>query len=360
MTIASLQGQPVTHARVQLPAWGVWYADCRLAEEAELAGAVELEIADMKLSGTIVSGGPSKGESRYRVAGGAAAWGHTIKERGYANDVGVKLSSVLADAATEAGERLDVATVPSSSVGAIFTRERGPAARVLQQLATENWYVGEDGVTRLGRRPRAELKVEAARGDFDVSRGTLELAADSIATIVPGVVVDGIEAVDVQHELDSKKLRSTVWGPFLSHSNRHLTALERIIRQLLPDYRYRGGPYEFRLVTQDGERANLQPVRASLGLPDLSRVRIRPGLPGCRATLTLGTVVLVQFVNSDPSRPVVVGFEDAEGPAFATALLELGAGVGPTLGVARQTDAVQAGPFSGVIVGGSVRVRSGL
>jgi hypothetical protein len=38
--------------------------------------------------------------------------------------------------------------------------------------------------------------------------------------------------------------------------------------------------------------------------------------------------------------------------------LEIGAA--PTLGVARQTDPVQAGAFSGVIVTGSTRIKAGL
>jgi hypothetical protein len=357
MSTATLSGHRVTRARVQLPAWGCWWCECEIDEEIQLSGRVELKLADLVLVGTVVAGGPSKGSSRYRIAAGAASWGTTIPAKDYAADAGVKLRTVVADAAKAAGETLALDSVPTTSIGSKWTRFEGPASRVLELAASEAWYVGEDGVTRLGRRARVDFTAQATRGEHDVSRGTLELQAEQIATLVPGVVVDGVEATDVQHDLDATRLRTTIWAKAFTQNDRMLAAYSKLIEQLLPDYPYRG-VFEFRVVTQEGERLNLQPVRASLGLPSLRRVRVRPGLPGCHATVTPGTVVLVQFVNADPARAVVTSFEDAEGPAFMPIFLDLGDG--PTLGVARMTDPVQAGPFSGVVVGGSFHVRAGL
>jgi hypothetical protein len=76
-------------------------------------------------------------------------------------------------------------------------------------------------------------------------------------------------------------------------------------------------------VTQEGERLNLQPVRVSLGMPDLLRVPVRPGVAGARADVALGSTVLVSFVNADPARPVVVGFEAPDGQGFAPLRLDL-------------------------------------
>lgn len=362
MSTATLAGHTATHARVTLPAWGVWWATAELAEEVELeAGAeVALVLADLTLQGAIMSGGPTtKGQrSRYCVAGGRGGWGRTVPRKSYANDLGVKAATVLKDAAAAAGETLVASSLPSSTVGPSFVRLEAPASRVLEQLVPQGWHVGEDGVTRVGRRARAEYSGQATLGELDQVRQTRELSSDEIATLLPGIVVEGLEAVDVVHELTPKKIRSTLWGLSAVAGTRELEVLKKLIGQLMPDYRYRG-TYEFRVVSQEGERLNLQAVRASLGLPDLRRVRVRPGLPGCRADVALGSMVLVTFVNADPSRPIVVGFEDAESGGFAPTTLELLAD-GPTLGVARITDPVVAGPFGGTITGGSTRLKAGL
>jgi hypothetical protein len=322
MSMATLNGHSASAARVQLPAFGAWWADLTLQAEVELEGAVEIKLADLTLSGAIVSGGPFRGASRYRVAAGAAGWGKTIPGKSYANDLGVKLSTVLGDAALAAGETLDASTVPASTVGPAYTRERGPAGRVLQRLAPEAWFVAEDGATRLGRRARVVYDGQATRQNVDLARGVLELASDEIAALLPGVVIDGVEAVDVVHELKERTLRTVVWGRGATATSRRLSALRALLAQLLPDYRYRG-VYEYRVVSQGGERLDLQPVRSVLGLPDLQRVRVRPGVAGCRADVTLGSTVLVAFVDADPGRPAVVGFEDAEGDGFAPSRLDL-------------------------------------
>jgi hypothetical protein len=358
VSTATLAGHRVTHARVNLPAWGIPWADASIDEEIELSGVVSLVVADLTLTATVMSGGPGpKGRSSFRLAAGAGKWGKTIPPKSYANDFGIKASTVLADAATACGETLDAATLPATRLGPAWARESGPAAKALEQLSPAAWYVGEDGITRIGRRPATALATPATVGSVDKSRAVIELAAESIAAIVPGITVEGIEAVDVLHEVTpAGGLRSTLWGAGISSTSRRLAAWRRIADQLDPSRRFRG-VFEYRIVTQDTERANLQPIRVSVGMPDLQRVYIRPGVPGTRADHTLGSRVLVGFIDGDPSRPAVLGFEDAEGGGFlpikleitATAAIEIGGVAG--LPSARQTDPVQAGPFTGVITG---------
>ncbi len=322
MSLATLDGNTCTSARVQIPAWGVWHADATLDDEVTLTGAVVLEMADLTLRGTVVSGGPYKGASRYRIAGGAAGWGKQAPARGYTNDAGVRLATVLTDAALVAGETLDATTVAATTVGPAWTREAGPAARALELLAREAWYVGEDGITRLGRRARVVYVGDAERMAQDLARGTIELAAEEIATLVPGAVVDGVEAVDVLHEVGERGLRTMIWGSGVGATSRRLAATRRLFAQLFPDLRFRGVS-EYRVVTQTGARLNLQAIKVSLGMPDLTNVRVRPGVAGCKATVALGSSVLVAFVDSDPGRPVVVGFEDADGAGYAPTRLDL-------------------------------------
>jgi hypothetical protein len=367
MSTATLAGHHVTHARVHLPAWGVPWAEVSIDNEAALAGTVTLALADLTFAGRVMSGGTGPvGRASYRLAAGAGMWGKTIPPVSYANDAGVKALTALLDAARACGETLDPATLPGPDVrlGPAWTRETGPAGRTLELIAPQAWFVGTDGITRLGRRPASVLATPATVIGVDRARRTVTLAAEAIAALVPGVTAEGIQAVDVLHELTPTGLRTTLWGSGTADTNRRMMALRRIFEQLDPDRRFRG-VYEYRVVSQTpgGTRLNLQPVRVATGMPDLQVVPVRPGIPGARSDVAPGARVLVGFVDASPARPVVVGFEDADGSGFVPQTLTLNAtaqiilGAGGVLPAARFSDPVIAGPFGGTITGGSTKTR---
>lgn len=325
MSTALLNGTRCTSAEVHIPAHGAWWASASLDTEATLSGQVTLTIADLTLIGTVVSGGPSKGRSHYRIVGGKGGWSSVVPAVHYSNDAGVKYSKVLDDLARAAGETLT--DIPTGTVGTAWTRPADPASRVLELLFPKQWYVDETGVTHIGARSSAPLATKATIVTTDPARGTVVLAADSIATILPGVVVEGFTAVDVLHEVSSDGLRSTIWGEGRSAGSRRLAALKALVLGFVPDLKFRG-VYEYRVVQQgfgDGGpgRCDLQSVRVSLGMPDLRRVLTRPGVAGANALLALGSRVLVAFVNADPARPVIVGFEDPESNGFVPDTLNL-------------------------------------
>jgi hypothetical protein len=234
---------------------------------------------------------------------------------------------------------------------------------VLDYVAPRGWYVDAAGVTRFGARSSATIATSAPRVRVDNAAGVIVLATQDIAGLLPGASVDGLTALDVSYDVSPEdglrvSLYGSPWG-----ASRRVEALRRLVRSLLPEYRWHGR-YEYRIVIQDGERLSLQPVLSSLGLPDLRRVKVRPGVPGVSATHALGSLVEVAFTNADRSRPVVVSFDDAESSGFLPTALTVDGLTSITLGsilplpVARMTDPVQAGIFSGAIVSGSLKVRS--
>lgn len=328
MTTATIDGHTITECSIAIPAWGIWWGDVEIDEPEQLSGAVDIEIGELVLSGTIVSGGPWQGRARYRVAGGSGGWGQSIAARSYANDAGVKLLTVLSDAAADCGETLDVTTV-SGTIGPQWVREAGPASRALALLAARNWYVAETGVTKIGARESETYQGLAAIVKNDVARRRVVLAADDLTGLVPGAIVESIEAVDVVHTLDDEKLRTTIYGE-RGASSRVTTALARLIETLAPETLYRG-VWSYRIVAQSGERLDLQIERTSSGMPDLQRVRVRPGIAGARADHTVGSMVLVTFIDGDPGRPVVVAGDDAESPGFVPSELDLCEGDGRVL-----------------------------
>ncbi len=325
VTDATLNGHRVTHGRASIPAWGCWYAEVSIDGEVTLSGSVELRIADLTLRGTVLSGGPDKGRSHYRVVAGAGGWGKTVKPSDESNDLGVRLSTVLASVAGAVGETIDATTIPNTRVGPKFSRPRCIARQVIEQVAPQGWYVGEDGVTRMGQRPRAELKASVSHGVIDRAHGTVTIAAGSIAAVVPGVVIEGIEATDVEHEISREGLRSTIWGSLGSSRARRLDGWRRLAEATDPNRRFRG-LFEYRVVAMDGRRVSVQPVRVSTGMPELRRVPIMPGSGGSEVTPALGSRVVVGFLDESPARPVLLAFEDADGDGFAPTLLNLRAG----------------------------------
>ncbi len=313
----------MTSARVNLPAWGCWHAEAHLDGDVTLSGSVTLKIADLELKGAVLSGGPMQGRSSYRIVGGAGGWGRTVSEKGYANDAGVKVATVLGDVAITVGETLGTVS-QLLRVGPAFARMAGPASKVLDLVAPKAWYVDEAGVTRLGARAAGALVGKVTRiTPVDLTRGKVVLAAEQIATILPGLVVDGLTAVDVLHEISADGgLRSTVWG---SQAGSTLDSLQALLEQLDPDRPYRGLT-EYRVGVSEGTRLTLQPVRVSTGMPTLSRVPVRPGVPGLSGEVQNGTRVLVGFIDSDVARPFVAAFEEEDGDGFQPTTLTLRAG----------------------------------
>jgi hypothetical protein len=332
-----------TSLRATLPDWGAWFVDASIDGEHAITGAANVKLADLTLTGSVLSGGPDKGRSHFRIVAGRGGWAKEIQARSYADDGGVRLATVLVDAAAECGESLDVASVPSVRIGPAFVRPRGPASRVLEMLAPANWHIDELGTTKLGKRATGALPIGVTIGIHDKARGAIELASDSVKSILPGVVVEGMRAVDVLHEATPEgALRTRVWGAGTSATSRSLAAWRKLFEALDPSRKFRG-VYEYRVVLQNGKRLDLQPVRVSAGMPSLLRVPVWPGVSGCDSDVILGSRVLVNFIDSDPSRPYVCALEETGGEGFkplalridAATTIRLGAGALP---VARATD----------------------
>lgn len=226
---------------------------------------------------------------------------------------------------------------------------------------------------------------------YDEAGAVAEYRTTSLEGFAPGVTFGTLVASDIEIAITPKSTKVVVYGQ--RQAARLSGALEALISRLLPDMRYYGA-YEFRVVSQDVDRLNLQPTRAVFGLPELTRVPVRYGVPGWKSTSAAGSLVVVTFINAEPSRPAVIAFDDpssagwtptsttvtaagtltvnggdvtvnASGDALVNATgdatvdgatIKLGAAA--TLGVARITDAVLAGPYAGTITAASAKASS--
>lgn len=350
----TLNGNAASAALLTIPGVGLWFAGVDLAEAVALSGAVTLTVLDVDFVGHVVAGGIVDGRARYRVVAGAGGWGRELAPRAYANDAGLTVAKLVADAASEASEPAPVSP-PSTTLGPHFNRPALPASFLLNLLAPRAWFARNDGVVAFGARPALPASTLPVVERNPAARAVTVALTDTAVGLAPGVATEYGTAADVEIELGPDGLRARLYAS--PAPSRRVAALARLLAAHDPGARFRGA-HEYRVVTQSGERLNLQPVRSRAALPDLARVPVRAGVPGVKAIHAPGSAVLVAFLDGDPSRPAVVGFDDPEQPGWMPTLLEIGAA--PTLGVARVTDPVQAGAFAGVITAASLRIKAAL
>jgi len=345
----------IVRARVQIPSWGRWWADVDLQDplDADPRELATISLEDITLSGSIVAGGSSHGRASYRVVAGTGGWSDLVTSKAYHDSRGVCVRDVLADVASFVGESIDLPA--TRRVGAHYARSAGSASRVLHDFSPRAWHVDFAGVTRVGSRENLAYEGVATRVDVHPGQGCVELVPEILGGLVPGVIVDDMApATDVEYVLSGDRVSVRVYGG--PRSSRDLDAFLKVLDAIDPLRAYRCA-YEYRVVTQDGDVLNLQPVRASSAMPDLERVPVRMSA-GIKAGHLLGSLVTVLFLDGDPSRPCVFSGAAAGSPGWMPLSLELGDA--PTLGVARLTDTVLAGPWAGVITSASVRVKAGL
>lgn len=352
MSSVTLGGAAAHSLNLTIPGVGLWYADVDLQDAVALSGNVKLIVLDTTWQGYVIAGAAVDGRARYRIVAGAGGWGRELPPRAYANDAKVKASRVIQDAADAVGET--VADLPSTELGVHFSRPRGPASFALNLLAQRAWYARPDGVVTFGRRPTLPAPALATVDRDPAARVVTLAATTSLAGVEPGATTEYGAAVDVEVSLGPEGIRARL-SAAPSAPSRRIAAMAKLLDALDPNRKFRATA-EYRVISQSGERLNLQPVRSRADLPDLARVPVRAGIPGAKAQHALGSQVLVAWLDGDPSRPAVVGFDASDAPGWMPLQLELG---GPAaLGVARLTDTVQAGPFAGVITGASARIKA--
>jgi len=212
--LMSLDGKRLTSCRLTIVEAGLGWFDWKCDEEmTPRARGAELVLADLRVKCAPWRFLPFQGSSSGRMIFGAGGWRQTLPPNYYRHDAGVRLSTVLGDAARVTGETLQVAR--DFAIGPRFAREEGPAQRLLNCYCP-GWYVGLDGVTHTA--PRAPSRVAT---EFDLVsppdgvRGRVVVAAEALAQWVPGAsfknaTTPELVAAHVVHIAEGSSLRTEV------------------------------------------------------------------------------------------------------------------------------------------------------
>jgi hypothetical protein len=97
------------------------------------------------------------------------------------------------------------------------------------------------------------------------------------------------------------------------------------------------GKYRYRVFRMAGDRVEAQAASKAQGLPDVVPVTQWPGVAGAFAELTMGSEVLIEFIEGDPAQPIVTAFAPKGDPGWVPVSLSLCDGQSP---VARVGDMV--------------------
>lgn len=306
MATGTLNGLPVERASVSIPKWGALLGDLQVASGELLSGPVQLELAGASFACTVIAAGIYQERGWYRVAGGAGGWGKAIDPVEIRNEAGVKLSQALGAAARACGETLG--TITDRRLGPAYATPRAEASLGLSLLAPEAWYVDEAGVTQIGARPATDFTKPFVVEDHRPDRARLTIAAEDIAGLVPGATVNGMAVASVRHELTPERIRTHLWGELGGIGDRLVGAFGKLVAYFTRRSFYLGR-YEYRIDTATPTHLDLRPATSSLGLPSLANVPVRVGVAGVSGDPIIGSLCEVQFLNGDPTRPVVVGFD---------------------------------------------------
>ncbi len=222
-TFLSVSGHRATSASLVAASFGVWFADVEFDELVTVTGATVATLGQLELHGTVdpLFSGSFGLKSRMRLVGGALGWRNIVAAKHFHNDAGVKASTVLQDAARLAGETLDLPAALDSRVGVDFVRPRGPASTSIERLFGRRWYVGFDGVTRVGAR--ADLEVTSAYDllDYDPRQKIVTLAIDDVRGLGVGSILRArldrpIRVQSLEIDVQKGELRVRAWGEELA------------------------------------------------------------------------------------------------------------------------------------------------
>ena len=200
-----LGSQRTARVDLSVPMFGAWYADVEIETgAAPVPGSrLTLTVGDWSGVGTVLPGqvGEDFAAHPHLVIAAGVGWDAPLPPRAYQSDVGTRLSTVLRDLATDAGEAF-AALPPDVSLGAAPVVRPGsaPGAPITGRSVllglwragyVPPWWVGGDGLTVLGQRPTG-----AAKGRMDIMRrdagvGWKLLGIDAPTGFLPGLTIEG-------------------------------------------------------------------------------------------------------------------------------------------------------------------------
>jgi hypothetical protein len=204
--VSTLAGQRLSEVTVNVPRYGGCFGRATLESGPVPSGKVPLVIEDLTLLVSILpdrSGEDAPDKPGVAFASGVG-WNAVSKARTWRSDVGVRLSTIVKDLASDAGETLLLSTLPSpdpvvgrwwgraaSSPGERWTHRHALAA-LLRAGYAPAWWIDGEGRTRFDARTSAAVTSRGtATKPHNLAAGVRYVAIDSALAFLPGGIFEG-------------------------------------------------------------------------------------------------------------------------------------------------------------------------
>ena len=327
----TINGLDAVSMRFHAPWNGPWSADIEIQGDVVPSSgkAVVVSTEGIALVGTIdpERSGTFGQKHHARVVAGGGGWGNDVRAQHYHSDAGLPLAVLASTTAAECGEVVTV--LLPVIVGVDFARCAGPASQIFTDAGVD-WWVGLDGVTRVGIRPPQVAAPDVSVLDWDPAAGTMRFMASAL--VEPGtVLIDdrfGTRVVlEVEATISDGSVTGTLWVGDSAADPGSVSELVDSLAAIAKESTRAtfGRLYEYRVIAMSGERVELQAVAMSDGVPDMLPAVVWAGISGYKAKLLPASRCLVGFVAGDSTQPYVAAYEPPDADGWRPIEIELDA-----------------------------------
>lgn len=319
----SVNGERVVSGVITVPYYGPWNAELVLAvtDDHDPGSPATITLGNLTMKGTVSRSAGFSGSRSMRIIGGAAGWRKKIAAKGYSHDAGVKLSTVLQDAASAAGEKIVVSD--ERIIGTAYARRNDLAESVLKHHVAGQWWIDNDGVTQTKARPSGPIASVFTVINYSGSKGRFEIATEAYADWMPGrsfsspVLTDPQTISSVSFVAEKGAIKTIVTNTS-TKEERLLQSFRSLVQDELSRLFY-GPPVEYVITSADTMKINCAPVDAASKWPPLSNVPLKPSISGEIVKPTVGGKALIVFLDNDPTQYRCISVEGTtQQTAFST------------------------------------------
>ncbi len=316
----TLDGQTITSGTVRQFEQGDWLADIATNSGTRIPDGkrISLVVENIVLSGAIIRGNISGDVGRYLVSG-RPEWDKPIPSRprnAHRSSASVLLQTVLSDILQDvfgSSWQSIVVLPPAARLGEHYERpgtsgDVTVTGRELLALLKLSWYVRNDGVTVFGTRESGTVKpsdtpLVSYRND---ALGLRAVMTEDPVAFVPGLTFEGEIIGEVVYSITPEDITTYTWPR--KTSNVFADAIKTTLWRMFPKLFFQG-VYEYTTAGLASSGRHDLRSTGSRWLPDITLGSFWTGAAGHRASLPIGTRVGVAFMDSDPSRPIMVSVE---------------------------------------------------
>lgn len=288
--------------------FSTWRAELALADSGSTpSGLVTITIGGSEFVGTVDAariGQDKGGRTSLTVIGGAGGLETVVERLAYTSTtVGVVLNDILKFAGETLSSTVDASVVDQSLLR--WSRSKATAGSAIQQLAEHLgyfWRILDDGTVWFGTDTFPESLLTEFTVDEEDPKSARDSVATEFATLRPAETFRSRRVDKVVYDLDDT-LRAHVE---YESSGRFGSAFDAAISKRTAKLEY-AKSYEGKVLKQNSD-GTLELRVFDERIPHLSKVPYLTGAPGLTIEVENGTLVKLEFLNGDRTRPAVTSF----------------------------------------------------